>query len=49
MQGAQGSYGIQDLMRLQFELMQLNLQIELTPKTADKSSQGVQTLFKNQP
>jgi type III secretion system YscI/HrpB-like protein len=39
---------VQDTMRLQFELMQLNIEQEITPKTADKSSQGVQTLFKNQ-
>jgi type III secretion system YscI/HrpB-like protein len=39
---------VQDAMRLQFELMQLNIQQEITTKTADKSSQGVQTLFKNQ-
>lgn len=39
---------VQDTMKLQFELMQLNLQQEVTTKTADKSSQGVQTLFKNQ-
>lgn len=38
----------QDAMRLQYELMQLNLQTEMTTKVADKSSQGVQTLFKNQ-
>lgn len=39
---------VQDAMRLQFELMQLNLQQEVTTKAADKTSQGVQTLFKNQ-
>jgi type III secretion system YscI/HrpB-like protein len=39
---------VQDAMKLQFELMQLNLQQEVTTKTADKTSQGVQTLFKNQ-
>lgn len=38
----------QDAMRLQHELMQLHLQTEMTTKAADKSSQGVQTLFKNQ-
>ena len=38
----------QDTMRLQHELMQLNLQTEMTTKAGDKSSQGVQTLFKNQ-
>lgn len=39
---------LQDAMKLQFELMQLNLQQEATAKTADKSSQGIQTLFKPQ-
>jgi type III secretion system YscI/HrpB-like protein len=39
---------IEDTMKLQFELMQLNIQQDLTTKVADKSSQGVQQLFKNQ-
>ena len=39
---------IADGMRLQLELMQLNLHHEVTTKTADKTSQGVQTLFRNQ-
>ena len=39
---------VQDTMRLQYELMQLNMQQELTTKVADKTTQGVQTLFKNQ-
>jgi type III secretion protein I len=39
---------IQDVMRLQVELMELNLQTEVTTKAADKSNQGVQTLLKNQ-
>jgi type III secretion system YscI/HrpB-like protein len=38
----------QEMMKMQFELMELNLQQDLTSKVADKSSQGVQTLFKNQ-
>ncbi len=38
----------QDMMRLQFELAQLNMQQDLTVKVADKANQGVQTLFKNQ-
>ena len=37
-----------DVIGLQFELMQLNLHQEVTTKTADKTSQGVQTLFRNQ-
>jgi len=38
----------QDIMRLQFELAQMTLMQDLTAKVADKTSQGVQTLFKNQ-
>jgi len=38
----------EEAIRLQYELMQLNLQTDVTTKTTDKSSQGVQTLFKNQ-
>ena len=34
-------------MKLQFELMQMSLEQDLTTKVADKASQGVQTLFKN--
>ena len=37
-----------DGIRLQFELMQLGLQQEVTTKAVDKTSQGVQTLFRNQ-
>jgi type III secretion system YscI/HrpB-like protein len=40
--------GTGDAMRLQMELMQLNMQQDLTAKVADKTGQGVQTLFKNQ-
>jgi type III secretion system YscI/HrpB-like protein len=39
---------MQDVLRLQYELMQLSLQQEITTKATDKTSQGVQTLFKNQ-
>ncbi len=39
---------MQDMMRLQFDLMQVGLQQDLTSKVADKVSQGVQTMFKNQ-
>lgn len=39
---------MQDMMRLQFDLMQVGLQQDLTAKVADKVSQGVQTMFKNQ-
>ena len=37
-----------ELMQLQFEILHLTLQEELTSKVADKTDQGVQTLFKNQ-
>lgn len=47
--GASGEpFGLRDLFSLQFELMQLSLQQDLTAKVADKLSQGVQTLFRNQ-
>lgn len=39
---------VQDAMALQFEVMQLGIEQELTTKVADKTSQGVQTLFHNQ-
>ncbi|MCX5772424.1 MAG: type III secretion system inner rod subunit SctI [Candidatus Hydrogenedentes bacterium] len=39
---------MRDLFSLQFELMQLTLQQDLTAKVADRLSQGVQTLFRNQ-
>lgn len=39
---------MQDALRLQYELMQLNLQQDVTTKAADKSTQGVQSLLKNQ-
>ena len=39
---------VQETMRLQMEVMQMGLQQDLTTKVADKTSQGVQTLFKNQ-
>ena len=39
---------LQDAMRMQYELMQMNMQQELTSKMADKTSQGVQMLFRNQ-
>lgn len=41
-------FNFQTGMKLQFEIMQLNLQQDVTTKVADKSSQSVQTLFKNQ-
>lgn len=39
---------VQDAMALQFEVMQLGIEQDLTTKVADKTSQGVQTLFHNQ-
>ncbi|CAM2005071.1 type III secretion system inner rod subunit SctI [Acanthopleuribacter pedis] len=38
----------QDGVKLQMEIMQMNLQQDITTKVADKASQGVQTLFRNQ-
>jgi outer membrane lipoprotein SlyB len=37
-----------DLMRMQYDVMQLAYLNELSSKTADKTSQGLQTLFRNQ-
>jgi len=37
-----------EMMQLQFELTQMTLMQDLTAKVADKTSQGMQTLFKNQ-
>lgn len=39
---------VQDALALQFEVMQLGIEQDLTTKVADKTSQGVQTLFRNQ-
>ena len=39
---------VQDCVKMQYEVMQMGLEQELTGKIADKTSQGVQTLFKNQ-
>ncbi|MFH0787904.1 MAG: type III secretion system inner rod subunit SctI [Pseudomonadota bacterium] len=38
----------QNMMKLQFDLMKLNVQQEVVSKVADKTTQGIQTLFKNQ-
>jgi type III secretion system YscI/HrpB-like protein len=43
-----GELTVQDAMALQFEVMQLGIEHELTTKVADKTSQGVQTMFHNQ-
>ena len=37
-----------DAMRLQMDVMQLTMQEDLATKVADKASQGVQQMFKNQ-
>ena len=39
---------MQQALGIQYELMQVGLQQELTAKLADKTSSGVQTLFRNQ-
>ncbi|MEM6916587.1 MAG: type III secretion system inner rod subunit SctI [Verrucomicrobiota bacterium] len=44
----EGGMTVQETMKLQLELMQLNLQQDVSAKIADKTSQGIQTLFKNQ-
>ena len=40
--------GMQQALAIQYELMQVGLAQELTAKLADKTSSGVQTLFRNQ-
>jgi len=45
--GAEGMTSA-DIMQLQFELAQMSMMQDLTAKVADKTSQGIQTLFKNQ-
>lgn len=39
---------VADGMRLQVALLQMTLHQDITTKAADKTSQGVQTLFRNQ-
>ena len=39
---------MQQALQIQYELMQVGLSQELTAKMADKTSSGVQTLFRNQ-
>lgn len=43
-----GPMEMRDLFSLQMELMQLSFQQDLAAKVADKMSQGIQTLFRNQ-
>jgi hypothetical protein len=45
---ARGNISMGDLFSVQFQLMQLGFMNDLTAKTGDKLSQGVQTLFRNQ-
>ena len=41
-------FSSQDLLMIQYDLLQLNYICELSTKTADKSSNAAQTLFRNQ-
>ncbi|MEO1524996.1 MAG: EscI/YscI/HrpB family type III secretion system inner rod protein [Planctomycetota bacterium] len=41
-----GEMSVQDTMKLQVELMQMHLEQESIVKIGDKTSQGVQTMFK---
>jgi hypothetical protein len=43
-----GNLSMGDLMQVQFQLTQLSYMNDLSAKTADKISQGMQTLFRNQ-
>jgi hypothetical protein len=43
-----GSISMQDLIHVQFQLTQIAYMNDLSSKTADKISQGVQTWFRNQ-
>jgi hypothetical protein len=43
-----GNISMSDLFSVQFQLMQLGYMNDLSAKTADKLSQGIQTLFRNQ-
>lgn len=43
-----GELTMEEMMKLQFEVMQLGIEQDITTKMADKTSTGVQTLFRNQ-
>lgn len=45
---SKGELTMEDMMKLQFEVMQLGIEQDITTKMADKTSSGVQTLFRNQ-
>lgn len=40
--------GTEDLLMMQYDLLQLNYVCEMSTKTADKTSNAAQTLFRNQ-
>ncbi|MDR0678671.1 MAG: hypothetical protein LBF24_00225 [Puniceicoccales bacterium] len=44
---ARGNISMQDLIHIQFQMTQLSYMNDITAKTADKLSQGTQTLFRN--
>jgi hypothetical protein len=43
-----GEMSMEEMMKLQFEVMQMGIEQDITTKMADKTSSGVQTLFRNQ-
>ncbi|MDR2664493.1 MAG: hypothetical protein LBB14_03150 [Puniceicoccales bacterium] len=45
---SRGHVSMQDLFQIQFQLTQLSYMNDVSAKTADKISQGTQTLFRNQ-
>lgn len=45
---SKGNMGMKELLQIQFQLVQLAYMNDISSKTADKLSQGVQTLFRNQ-
>ncbi len=43
-----GMMGIQDMMKLQYNVMQMSIEQDVVGKIAASASQGIQTLFRNQ-
>jgi hypothetical protein len=43
-----GDMSMEEMMKLQFEVMQMGIEQDITTKMADKTSSGVQTMFRNQ-
>ncbi len=43
-----GEMSMEQMMKLQFEVMQMGIEQDITTKMADKTSSGVQTMFRNQ-